>query len=407
MCITGPRDGCVQGFRSFAKPGTTAPRLIFLIIACSCLTVGLFTGCGGGASRTSGDIVIGHFASMTGAEATFGQSTDRGIRLAVDEINAAGGIRGRSIRLITLDDKGDGREAGIAVTRLITKDQVIAVLGEVSSGLSLAGAPVCQEHGIPMISPSATSPRVTRVGDMIFSICFTDPFQGYACAKFAREHHDLKAQRAAILVDQASPYSVGLQEEFEAAFLAMGGTVVSRQSYQGGDQDFSAQLTSVRAAAPDVLFLPGYYTDVGNIALQAQKLGLKMPLLGGDGWDSPRLSEIAGRAIDGSYFSNHYSHEDPSPQVQEFVQKYRARFAEVPDGLAALGYDAARILFQAVQRTGSLTGADLAAELAAVRDFPGVTGTISISPERNAVKPAVMLRIIDGRPSWVSTIPPR
>ena len=406
MWITNPRGAQLSGFRSAAKPRSTGSVLISLICTCPFLAVGLPAGCGGGGSPTSGDILVGHFASMTGSEATFGQSTDRGIRLAVDEINAAGGIHGRHIRLITLDDKGDSREAGTAVTRLITKEQVVAVLGEVSSGLSLAGAPVCQESGIPMISPSATSPRVTRVGDMIFSICFTDPFQGFACAKFAREHADLRAERAAILVDQTSPYSVGLQEEFEQAFQAMGGTVVSRQSYQGGDQDFSAQLTSIRAAAPDVLFLPGYYTDVGNIALQAQKLGLQMPLLGGDGWDSPRLSEIAGSAIEGAYFSNHYSHEDPRPQVQEFVQKYRERFAEVPDGLAALGYDAARILFQALQQAGSLAGTDLAAELAAVRDFRGVTGTISISPERNAVKPAVMLRMTDGKPSWVSTIQP-
>ncbi len=362
-----------------------------------------------GCQQNGGDadeILIGHFGSLTGSEATFGKSTDNGIILAVEEINATGGIRGKKVRLITYDDKGEAREAGTAVTRLITKDQVVAVLGEVASGLSLAGAPVCQENGIPMISPSSTNPKVTQVGDMIFRVCFIDPFQGSVCAKFAREHEGLKAAKAAILTDQASPYSVGLQEEFEKAFVALGGTVVSKQTYQGGDQDFSAQLTAIRGEAPDILFVPGYYTDVGNIALQAEKLQLKVPMLGGDGWDSSKLGEIAGKAIDGCFYSNHYSHEDPNPRVQEFIRKYNEKHSQTPDGLAALGYDAARILFEAMKRTESLKGADLAAELSKTKDFDGVTGKISINEERNAVKPAVILQMKDGKPSYVSTIQP-
>ena len=200
----------------------------------------LTSGCQPAAS-SSPEIVIGHFASMTGSEATFGQSTDNGIKLAVDEINAAGGINGKQIRLITYDDKGDAREAGTAVTRLTTKDGVVAVLGEVASGLSLAGAPVCQESGVPMVTPSSTNPKVTKIGDMIFRVCFIDPFQGSVCAKFASEHAGLKAGKAAILTDQASPYSVGLQEEFQKAFEKLGGKVVTKQTYQAGDQDFSAQ----------------------------------------------------------------------------------------------------------------------------------------------------------------------
>jgi len=362
-----------------------------------------------GCQRGSGDpneIVIGHYGSMTGSEATFGQSTDNGIKLAVDEINEAGGIRGRKIRLITYDDKGDAREAGTAVTRLTTKDEVVAVLGEVASGLSLAGAPVCQEAGVPMVSPSSTNPKVTKVGDMIFRVCFIDPFQGSVCAKFAREHEGLKASKAAILTDQGSPYSVGLQEEFEKAFVALGGAVVSKQTYQGGDQDFSAQLTAIRSSEPDVVFVPGYYTDVGNVALQARKLGLMTPLLGGDGWDSSKLGEIAGSSIEGCFYSNHYSHEDPNPRVQEFIKKYSERHNQTPDGLAALGYDAARILFEAMSRAESLKGADLAAELAKTKDFDGVTGRISIDAERNAVKPAVILEMKDGKPKFVTTIQP-
>lgn len=365
----------------------------------------LATGCQENTASTN-EIVIGHYGSMTGSQATFGTSTDNGIQMAVEEINAAGGINGKKVRLITYDDKGDAREAGAAVTRLVTKDRVVAVLGEVASSLSLAGAPICQEHGVPMITPSSTNPKVTQVGDMVFRVCFIDPFQGAVCAKFAREHAGIKAKKAAILSDQASAYSVGLQEEFSKAFTAGGGKIVTQQGYQEGDQDFSAQLTSIRALEPDVIFVPGYYTDVGNIALQAKKLGINVPLLGGDGWDSSKLGQIAGKSIDGSFYSNHYSHEDPSERVQDFIKKYKEKHKQTPDGLAALGYDAARILFETMKRAPSLSGKDLAAELAKTKDFDGVTGQITIDANRNAVKPAVVLEMQDGSPKFVTTIKP-
>lgn len=374
-----------------------------------CLVAAVLGGCQPSATTTptaTKEILIGHYGSMTGSEATFGISTDNGIQMAVEEINAAGGIHGKQVKLITYDDKGDASEAGAAVTRLVSKDRVVAVLGEVASGLSLAGAPICQENGVPMVSPSSTNPKVTKIGDMIFRVCFIDPFQGSVAAKFAREHETLKAQKAAILYDQSAPYSVGLQEEFEKAFIALGGEVVSSQQYQAGDQDFSAQLTAIRAAGPDIIFVPGYYTDVGNVALQAKKLGVTCPMLGGDGWDSSKLGEIAGDAINGSFYSNHYSHQDPSARVQDFIQKYTAKHQQTPDGLAALGYDAARILFEAMQRAKSLSGADLAAELANTKDFDGVTGRISIDAERNAVKPAVILEMKDGQPTFVTSIAP-
>ena len=216
-------------------------------MAALCATI--TTGCNSG-SASSDEIVIGHYASLTGSEATFGQSTNNGILLAVDEINEAGGINGKKLRLIFYDDKGDAREAGTTVTRLVTRDQVVAVLGEVASGLSLVGAPICQENGVPMVSPSSTNPKVTEVGDMIFRVCFIDPFQGMVCAKFARENEKVKASKAAILYDQVAPYSVGLQEEFEKAFVELGGQIVNKQTYQAGDQDFSAQLTKSVAANP-------------------------------------------------------------------------------------------------------------------------------------------------------------
>ncbi len=376
------------------------------MLLAQCLLLAIIAGGCKQNENAANEILIGHFGSMTGSEATFGQSTDNGIKLAVDEINEAGGIKGKKIRLITYDDKGDAREVGTAVTRLTTNDGVVAVLGEVASKLSLAGAPVCQDAGIPMISPSSTNPQVTEIGDMIFRVCFIDPFQGGVCAKFAREHEGLKAAKAAILTDQASPYSVGLQEEFEKAFEKLGGKIVSKQSYQAGDQDFSAQLTSIRSSEPDVIFLPGYYTDVGNVVLQARKLGLTIPVLGADGWDSVKLGEIAGSAIDGCYYSNHYSHEDQNPRVQDFIKKYDGRHQQIPDGLAALGYDAARILFEVMERAESLDGKTLAAELAKTKDFDGVTGSISIDADRNAVKPAVILEMKDGKPKYVTTIQP-
>ncbi len=374
---------------------------IFLLAVTSLTSL----GCQSRVASTD-EIVIGHFGSITGSEATFGISTDRGIQLAIEEVNAAGGVNGKKVRLITYDDKGDPREAGSAVTRLVTRDQVTAVLGEVASGLSLAAAPICQENGVPMISPSSTNPKVTQVGDMIYRVCFIDPFQGSVCAKFARENEKIKATKAAILCDQTAPYSVGLQEEFEKAFIAGGGTIVSKQAYQAGDQDFSAQLTSIRASEPEVIFIPGYYTDVGNIALQAKKLGLKVPMLGGDGWDSAKLGQIAGDALNGCYYSNHYSHEDPSPRVQNFIKLYQGKYQETPDGLAALGYDAARILFNAMKTAPSLSGKDIAAELAKTTGFEGVTGVISMDANRNPVKPAVILEMKDGTPRYVATIAP-
>jgi branched-chain amino acid transport system substrate-binding protein len=385
-----------------------------LIVTCVALALSLgglaLSGCNKGASSNgdaeSDDIVLGHYASMTGSEATFGRSTDNGIKLALEEINEAGGVKGKKVRLITYDEKGDAREAGTAVTRLVTRDNVTAVLGEVASSLSLVGAPICQEHGVPMVTPSSTNPAVTEEGDMIFRVCFIDPFQGFVCAKFAREHEGLKAQKAAILYDQVAAYAVGLQEEFGKAFKELGGEIVATETYQAGDQDFSAQLTAIRAAEPEVIFIPGYYTDVGNIAIQARKLGITVPLLGGDGWDSENLAKIAGKDIDGSFYSNHYSHQDPDPRVQDFIKKYKDRNGGTPDGLAALGYDAARIVCEAIERAPSTSGADIAAELAKTKDFQGVTGKISIDENRNAVKPAVMLEMKDGVPTYVTTIEP-
>lgn len=343
-------------------------------------------------SENKAPIVIGHYGSLTGAEATFGQSTSEGIRLAIKELNASGGIDGRMVELKEYDTKGDPKEANLAVTRLVKSDKVVAVLGEVASGLSLAAAPVCQKAGVPMISPSSTNVRVTKVGDMIFRVCFIDPFQGFACAKFASEN--LKATKAAMLYDQKAPYSVDLAKEFKKAFEKMGGKVVAEQTYSGGDGDFTAQLTNIAASKPDVLFVPGYYTDVGNIALQVRKLGITCPMLGGDGWDSEQLGKTAGKAIEGSFYSNHYAPDQPDEQVKQFISKYQSAYGgKTPDGLAALGYDAANILFDAMKRAKSTDGKLLRDAIAATKDFKAVTGTITIDQNRDAKKSAVIVEM--------------
>lgn len=407
-------------------PSSRLIRAGLFALACSTLAGGSLDA--RACEPNAPNLMIGHYGSLTGAQATFGKSTSNGIRLAIKEFNAAGGLDGCEIVLKEYDTKGDTREAGTVVQRLVSSDKVVAVLGEVASGLSLAGAPICQKAGVPMISPSSTNPRVTKVGHMISRVCFIDPFQGYVCAKFAADMR--KAKKVATLYDQAAPYSAGLATEFKKAFTKMGGQITKEETYNEGDQDFNAQLTTIRATNPDMIFVPGYYTDVANIAIQARKLGITVPLLGGDGWDSTKLTEIGGKAIEGSFYSNHYSQEDPAPQIQAFISKYKADFDnQVPDGLAALGYDAANLLFDAMKRS-KINGKELSAAIrgtgdrekdeafisgarnafgaaiAATKDFKGVTGTITIDKDRNAVKPAVMLEIKGGVPKYVATIQP-
>ncbi len=350
-------------------------------------------------------IPVGVYLSFTGSTATFGESTFKGIQLAVEEVNARGGVNGKKIELHKEDDRSDAQEARSAVTKLIQRDKVVAVIGEVASSRSLAAAPICQENRIPMISPSSTNPKVTQVGDYIFRVCFIDPFQGTVVATFA--YQTLKARRAAVLTDVKNDYSVGLAQYFKETFTKLGGQIVAEKSYSEGDPDFRAQLTAIKAANPDVIFVPGYYSEVGTIARQARELGITVPFLGGDGWDSPKLVEGAGNALEGSYFSNHYSHESTEPVVQEFVRKFKARYGgETPDALAALGYDAANILFDAMKRAGSIEPSKIRDALAQTKDFPGVTGKITIDAQRNARKPAVILQVRGKEFKYVQTIYP-
>lgn len=359
---------------------------------------------GGPRGQGSGDIVVGEYGSMTGQTATFGIETHNGIQIAVDEVNKAGGIKGRKVRLVSLDDQGKSDEAVTAVTRLIDLEHAVAILGEVASSRSKVGARVCQRKHVPMVTPSSTNPEVTSVGDFIFRVCFIDPFQGFVMAKFAKQN--LGLSKVAILRDVRNDYSVGLADAFKQSFERLGGTIVEDLSYNEGDSDFSAQLTTIKAKGPQAIFVPGYYTEVGNIAVQSRRLGLNVPLLGGDGWDSPQLMQIGGEALNGSYFSNHYSAERATPTAQRFIAEYRRRHEDTPSGLAALGYDAAKILFAAMAQAGGTDGGAVRDALAGTRGFDGVTGQITIDGQRNAVKPAVVLEIQGGRFVYKATIDP-
>jgi branched-chain amino acid transport system substrate-binding protein len=350
------------------------------------------------------EILIGEVGSMSGSEAAFGQSTHNGIQLAVDEANAAGGVKGKKLKVITYDDQSKPEEAAAATTRLITQDKVKVILGEVASSNSLAMAPLAQDAKIPMITPSSTNPAVTEKGDYIFRVCFIDPFQGYVMAKYSRE--SLKFNKVAILKDVKSAYSVGLTEVFERKFTELGGKIVGVESYSKGDTDFRAQLTSIKKLKPEGVYVPGYYNDVGPIARQAKELGLKVVLMGGDGWDSEKLFELGGAAVEGSYVSNHYSAEDPSPNVQSFIKKYTEQHKATPDSLAALGYDAAQVAIEAMRRAPDLTGPALRGAIAQTKDFPGVAGTITLNEKRDAVKPSVVLQVKDGKFKYVATVTP-
>lgn len=358
------------------------------------------TDAGGG-----GTIKIGHYASLTGDTATFGIETDEGVKLAIKEINAAGGLLGKQIELETQDDQSKPEEAKTVATKFAADSKIVAVIGEVASTRSIAAAPVFERAGIPMVSPSSTNEKVTQEGPHIFRVCFIDPFQGKVMAKFAAD--DLKAKKVAILREQSSDYSVGLADVFKAEFEKAGGKIIADASYKTGDTDFRSQLAQAKGA--DAIYVPGYYTQVGTIARQARELGIKAPLMGGDGWDSEKLVEGAGgpgKALENSYFSNHYSKDDKSERTQTFVKAYTSEYNKAPSGLAALGYDAMKIIAEAIKAGNSADREKVTAALAETKNFPGVTGNITIDANRNASKPAVVLQIKGKEFIYTKTVAP-
>jgi branched-chain amino acid transport system substrate-binding protein len=367
--------------------------------AVAAILAGTFLSC----AKKSTEIIIGGVAPLTGEAATFGASTKNGFDLAIEEWNAKGGIDGKMLKLAFADDKGDPAEGATVFTKLIQQDKAVAVLGPVMSKVALAGAPICQAASIPMMASTATNFKVTQVGDFVFRACFIDDFQGVVGAKFA--FNDLKTKKAACIFDVGNDYTKGLSEFFKKQYTEMGGEVVAFEGHATGTTDFKAQLTKIIAAKPEILYVSDYYQDVALIAKQARELGFKGPMVGGDGWDSPKLSEIGGAAIEGGFFTNHYAADDTTPIVQEFVKKYKAKFGAEPDALAVLAYDGSYLMFDAIKRAGKLDGPSIKTALAAA-DMAVVSGQVKFDANRNPVKSAVIVEVKNGKFVYRATVNP-
>lgn len=374
----------------------------------------LLTGCGGG-GEAGGDegaaegetIKVGVNYELTGAVATYGNSSVDGIKLAVKQINEAGGVLGKQIELVEADNKSEPAEATSIATKLMTNDGVVASLGPATTGNFKATIPVAEKNGIPVISGSATADdvtvdmdddgNVTALKNYAFRICFSDSFQGITMANFALDN--LGAKKAAIVMDNSSDYAIGLAKNFEATFTAAGGEIVATEAYIAGNTDFNGILTKIRDLDFDVIFLPGYYSEAGLIIKQARDLGITVPVLGADGFDSPTLLELAGAAaLNDVYYSNHYSSLDEDPAVLQFIEDYNAEYGKDPDAFNALGYDAAKFLCDAIERAGEASPEAIKTALEATENFVGVTGSISVDENHNAIKSVVVIKLGDGVP---------
>ena len=378
-------------------------KLFRTLIVLSIAALTIF--CAGGGNK----IKLGLIAPLTGDVKTFGESTRNGYQLAVDEANAAGGVNGKLIDPKIADDKNDPTECANAGSKLINQDGVKLIVGSVASKCSNPLSDLCQSSKVVMISTASTNPLVTVTDkgvrkDYVFRACFIDPFQGAVGARFALDN--LKAKTAAVLYDVGNDYSKGLAEYFKTTFTQGGGTIVLYKSYAKDDVDFSSLLTDVKQANPEVLFLPDYYQKVGLIAMKAHELGIPAKLLGGDGWDSPDMVKIAGDAINGGYFTNHFSPDDQRPEVQDFVKKYKTKYGAAPDALATLAYDATRIMLEAIRRAGTDKPDAVRDAMAKITDFPTVSGKISFDKNGNPLKSAVVLQYQDGQQKYVATVNP-
>ncbi|MEG6584409.1 ABC transporter substrate-binding protein [Dendrosporobacter sp. 1207_IL3150] len=369
----------------------------------------LVTGCSSTSSTNAKEIKIGANYELTGGIANFGNQTLNGIKLAFKEVNANGGVLGKQLVLVTADNKSEPSEAANAITKLITQDKVKAILGPVSSSNVLATTQIAQDNKVPVITATATNPKVTfdngQVKSQIFRSCFIDPFQGTVMANFAVK--SAKAKTAAIYIDNSSDYSKGLAQFFEEGFVKNGGTIVAKEAFLQKDQDFKATLTKIKATNPDVIFIPAYYEEVGKIVKQARELGINQPLLGTDGWDDPKLVEIAGAAaLNNGFFSNHYSPQDTDPNVVKFVEAYKKEYGQEPSALAALGYDSALMLIDAIKRAGSDEPAKIREALEQTKNLQVSTGLITLDANHNPVKSAVVIEMKDGKQSFKEKVNP-
>ena len=379
----------------------------FLVLAL--MAGNLLAGCGKGADSNS--IKIGLLNEMTGGNATFGTSSANGAKMAFKEINAKGGVLGKQILAVIADNKSEPSESANAMTKLATQDNVVAVTGVFASSNAIAASSVAEATKTPFLAVGATNPKVTvdekskKVKDYTFRVCFIDPFQGTVGANFVL--NTLKLKKAAIMVDNSSDYSKGLAAFFKEAFTKGGGSIVSEEAYLQKDQDFKAVLTKLKSLNADVVYVPGYYEEVGKIVKQAREMGITAPIIGGDGWDSPKLVELGGApALNNTFFTNHYSVDDNSPASKAFVEAYKKEYGQNPDALAVLGYDAAKLLIDAIQRANSLDKAKIQAALASTKAYPAITGATTLNATHDAVKSAVIIEMKDGKQIFKATVKP-
>ena len=381
-------------------------------VMCGLLSMSmLMTGCGGGAKKDAGNTIkIGVVSELTGPNASYGTSVVKGMKLAVKEINDKGGVDGKKIELAVADDKSEPAEAANAMSKVLNQDKAKLTMGIFTSSNAIAACNVSESSKVPFLAIGATNPKVTLDKDgkakpNTFRVCFIDPFQGTVGANFVLD--TLKLKKAVVLIDNSSDYSKGLAAFFKEAYAKKGGQILGEEAYLQKDTDFKAILTKIKTLNPDVLYVPGYYEEVGKIIKQARELDIKAAFVGGDGWDSPKLVEIAGGpALENTYFTNHYSPDATNAESKAFVAAYQKEYNEKPDAPAVLGYDGAKLMADAIKRAGSTDGAKVSAALAATKDFSAVTGKTSLNATHDAVKSAVIIAFKDGKQTYKTTVNP-
>lgn len=377
------------------------------------VAAGVMAGCN---SSTSGDgkkdevIKIGANLELSGGVASYGQSIKEGIDLALEEINKEG-INGKKVQLVQVDNKSEAPEAINGATKLISQDKVVAIIGAATSGNTKAQIEIAQSNNVPLLTPTGTAADVTVkdgkvLNDFVFRTCFIDPFQGTVAANFAA--NELKVKTAAIFIDSASDYSKGLAASFKELFEKDGGKIVKEEAYVAKDTDFHAQLTNIKGEKPDFIFVPGYYEEVGLIVKQARELGIDVPMMGADGWDSPKLVELAGKdALNNTFITNHYSSGDSDPKVQDFVKAFKAKYKDKsPDAFNALGYDSAYFLADAIKRAGSSDSKKIQKALAETDGLELVTGKMKLDKDHNPIKSAVILEYKNGEQTFKTKVNP-
>ena len=383
------------------------------VLVAGVLLAAMTAGCGGGgdkkpAEKKSAEALIGANYELTGNVASYGTAALAGGQMAVDEINKAGGINGKMLKIVQADNKSEPSESGNAATKLISQNKLIGIVGPATSGCTMAAEPIVTASKLPVVAPTATAESITvgkdgKTRQFVFRACFIDPFQGKVMAAFANQK--LKVKSVAIYRDNSSDYSKGLAEAFKKNFEAAGGKIVAEEAYLAKDMDFKAGLTKLKATSPEAIYIPGYYEEVGKIVKQAREIGLEVPMMGGDGWDSPKLIEIAGaKALTKTYYSSAYSADDTDPSTQKFIKAFKEKYKKDPDFFSMMGYNTVVILADAYKRAGSEDGTKIAEAMAKTKDLPVAGGKLTYDDKHNPIVPALIIEIKEGKPTFVDKI---